>query len=116
MEDKILVTLNTDANHTFESEETVIGREGEGGTTLMEITIPEKLTSFSVYLEFEKPNGDKVRTDELDIANGKVVYCVVQDLLTHYGEIKVQAVLEKDGGKTWKSSKKKYNILKSINA
>ena len=115
MEDKILVTLNTDANHTFESEETVIGREGEGGTTRMEVTIPENLRSFSVFLEFEKPNGDKVRTPALVIREGKVEYYVVQDLLTHYGEIKVQAVLE-NGDKTWKSSKKKYNILKSINA
>ena len=115
MEDKILVTLNTDANHTFESEETVIGREGECGTTRMEVTIPENLRSFSVFLEFEKPNGEKIRTRRLDINGGKAVYDVEKYLLTDDGEIKVQAVLEKDD-KTWKSSKKKYNILKSINA
>ena len=116
MEDKILVNLSTDTNHTFESSDNIIGRAGEGGTTRFEITIPKKLTGCSVYLDFEKPNGEKLRTPRLDNENGRAIYDVVQYLLTDAGEIKVQAVLITDGGKTWKSSKKKYHIQKSINA
>ena len=116
MEYKISVTLNTDANHTFESADTVIGRAGEGSTTRMEITIPTELTGCSVYLDFEKPNGEKLRTPQLDLENSKAVYDVVQYLLTDYGEIKVQAVCITDDSKIWKSSKKTYHILKSINA
>ena len=116
MEDKILVILNEDANHTFESEESVIGRVGEGGIAQFEITIPEKLTNGSLYLDFKKPNGEKIRTKRLDINEGKAFYDVEKYLLTDDGEIKVQAVFVTSSGKTWKSSKKKYNILKSVNA
>ena len=116
MEYKISVTLNTDANHTFESAETVIGRAGEGSATRMEITIPTELEGCSVYLDFEKPNGEKLRTPELEIENSKAVYYVAQYLLTDYGEIKVQAVCITEDSKIWKSSKKTYHILKSINA
>lgn len=114
MEDKILVNLNTD--HTFECAVDIIGREGEGGTTQLELTIPEKLIGCSVYLDFEKPNGETLRTPKLKIENGKAVYDVVQYLLTDEGEIKAQAVLITGDGKIWKSSKKKYFIQNSINA
>ena len=116
MVDKILVTLKTDENHTFESEDMVIGRGGECSITQFVISIPEKLTGCSVYLDFEKPNGEKIRTPQLELDGNKFVYDVVQSLLTDDGEIKVQAVLVTEDGKIWKSSKKKYNILKSINA
>ena len=114
MEDKILVNLAED--HLFESVTDIIGRAGEGSTTRLELTIPSKLTGCSAYLDFEKPNGETLRTPKLQIENGKAVYDVVQYLLTDNGELKVQAVLITADGKIWKSSKKKYHILKSINA
>lgn len=114
MEDKILVNLSAD--HVYECTTDIIGREGEGNTTRLEITIPEKLNDCSVYLDFEKPNGEKFRTPKLSIENGKAVYDVVQYLLTDDGEIKAQAVLISSDGKIWKSSKKKYIIQNSINA
>lgn len=116
MEDKILVNLSTDANHTFECPTNIIGREGEGYTSRFEITIPEKFTGCSVYLDFEKPNGEKLRTPKLNMENGVAVYDVHPYLLTDDGEIKAQAVLIAENGQTWKSSKKKYHIQKSINA
>ena len=116
MEDKILVNLSADANHTFESSGNIIGREGEGGTTRLEIKVPDKLAYCSAYLDFEKPNGEKLRTLKLDIEDGKFVYDVDGYLLEADGEIKVQAVLITGDGRVWKSSKKKYHIQKSINA
>lgn len=114
MEDKIFVNLSAD--HTFECDVDIIGREGEGNTTRFEITIPEKLTGCSVYLDFEKPNREKLRTPRLEIENGVAVYDVVPYLLADDGEIKVQAVLTTDDGQTWKSSTKRYLIQNSINA
>ena len=116
MEDKILVNLSTDANHTFECPTNIIGREGEGYISRFEITIPAKFTGCSVYLDFEKPNGEKLRTPKLNMENGVAVYDVHPYLLTDDGEIKAQAVLKAENGQTWKSSKKKYYIQKSINA
>ncbi len=114
MEDKILVSLGTD--HSFECATDIIGREGEGSTTQLQMSIPEKLIGCSVYLDFEKPNGEKLRTPKLKIENGRAIYDVVQYLLTDDGEIKAQAVLITGDGKIWKSSKKKYIIQNSINA
>lgn len=116
MEDKILVNLSTDANHTFECETNIIGREGEGNTSRFEITVPEKLKGCSVYLDFEKPNGEKLRTPELKMENGVAVYDVVAYLLAEDGEIKVQAVLQTSNGQIWKSSIKSYFNQNSINA
>lgn len=114
MEEKILVNLSTD--HIFESANEIIGREGEGNTSRLEITVPEILCGCSVYLDFEKPNGEKLRTPKLEIENGVAVYDVVPYLLTDDGEIKVQAVLITASGGTWKSSIKKYINQHSINA
>lgn len=116
MEDKILVNLSTDANHTFECETNIIGREGEGNTSRFEITVPEKLKGCSVYLDFEKPNGEKLRTPELKMENGVAVYDVVAYILADDGEVKVQAVLQTSSGQIWKSSIKSYFNQNSINA
>ena len=116
MEDKILVNLSTDANHTFECETNIIGREGEGNTSRFEITVPEKLKGCSVYLDFEKPNGEKLRTPELKMENGVAVYDVVAYILADDGEVKVQAVLQTSNGQIWKSSIKSYFNQNSINA
>ena len=116
MVDIIKVNLCTDANHTFESHRDIIGREGEGDTSRFELTIPEKLTGCSVYLDFEKPDGQPLRTPRLGVDNNVAIYDVVPYLLTNDGEIKVQAILISKDGQTWKSSIKRYIIKNSINA
>lgn len=114
MENRILVNIGED--HAFECATNIIGREGEGDTTKLEITIPERLCNCSVYLDFEMPSKEKLRTPKLDIESGVAVYKVAQYLLTEKGELKVQLVFVNESGAIWKSSKKRFNILKSINA
>jgi hypothetical protein len=114
MESRILVNIGTD--HAFECETNIIGRSGEGDITKLEITIPDRLHNCSVYLDFEMPNGEKLRTPKLEIEGGVAVYKVAQYLLTEKGELKVQLVFVNEGGAIWKSLKKRFNILKSINA
>lgn len=114
MKDKILINLGTD--HTCECATDIIGREGEGNTTRLEINFPEVLAGCSVYLDFEKPNGEKITTPKLEVEDGVIYYDVVPYLLDDNGTIKVQVVLKTESGQTWKSSKKKFTILKSINA
>lgn len=114
MEDIILVYFSTD--HTFESATDTIGREGEVNTSRFEIDIPERLINCSVYLDFEKPNGEKFRSPKLEVENGVAVYDVVPFLLTDDGEMFVQAVLITEKGKIWKSSIKRYAVHKSINS
>lgn len=114
MIDKIKVNLSTD--HIWECSTDIIGREGEGNTTRFEITVPEKLVGWSVYLDFTKPNGEKLRTPKLNIENGVVYYDVVPYLLTDDGELKAQAVIISASNQTWKSSNKTYHIQDSIDA
>lgn len=114
MQEKIKVNLSKD--HIFECETNILGREGEGNTAQLEITIPEELCSCSVYLDFKKPNGEKLRTPKLEVENGVAYYTVAPYLLTDEGEVQVQAVLKTTSGGTWKTIVKKYYNDDSINA
>ena len=113
MDDKILVHLSTD--HAVECDDTILGRAGEGNVTRLEITIPEKLHGYSVYIDFETPSGETFRTPKLSVSGDVAYYDVVPYLLSIAGEIKVQVVFSNDSN-TWKSTKKKFHIQKSINA
>lgn len=114
MESKILVNIGTD--HAFECATRVIGRSGEGDSSKLEINIPDRLVGCSVYLDFEMPSGEKLRTPKLEIENGVAIYRVSQYLLTEKGDLKVQLVLVNESGAIWKSFKKSFIIQKSINA
>ena len=114
MEDKIAVNLGTD--HAYECATDIIGRVGEGNTSRLEIVVPEKLCGCSIYLDFEKPNGEKHRTPKLEVENGVAYYEIEPYLLTNSGDITVQAVLQTENGGIWKSSVKKYINQHSINA
>ena len=113
MKDKITVNIGTD--HSYDCKTDVIGRAGEGNVTQMEFKIPSKLCSCSLYLDFEKPNGETYRTPKLAIIDGVATYNVQPFVLTDSGEIKVQAVFEKASGEIWKSEIKMYTNRKSIN-
>ena len=110
------IQINLGADHALESTEKVIGRAGEGLVSRLEIAVPEALSNYDAYIDFEKPNGETLRTPRLEVEYGVAYYDVPQYLLAENGEIKVQLVFEKANGSVWKSSKKRYTILKSINA
>ena len=114
MKNNIQISLGAD--HTLECAEKIIGRSGEGLVSRLEVAIPEALSGYDAYIDFEKPNGETLRTPKLETEGGVALYDVPQYLLADSGEIKVQLVFEKSNGYVWKSSKKKYTILKSINA
>lgn len=114
MQDKIIVNLGED--HTYQCTTDIIGREGEGNSARLEIFIPEKFIGSSVYLDFEKPSGEKFRTPRLEVEKGVAVYNVLPYLLTERGQIKVQVIFITESGQTWKSSVKRYINKYSINA
>jgi len=113
---KNIIQINLGTDHTLECTDKVIGRSGEGLVSRLEITVPEPLCDYDAYIDFEKPNGETLRTPRLEVESNVAHYDVPQYLLVENGEIKVQLVFEKAGGKVWKSSKKRYTILKSVNA
>lgn len=113
MQDTILV--NIVADHTFECATNIIGRAGEAGTARFEIILTENMSDCSAYLDFEKPNGEQLRSSKMNIVNNVITYNLPAYLLTESGELKVQLVLEKDNGIVWKSSVKKFTIIDGIN-
>lgn len=113
MTDKIRVKIWDD--HTYECSTDVIGRAGEGNVTKLELEVPDKMLDYSIYLDFEMPNGEKHRTPKLEVEDGVATYEVDPFILTDSGEIKVQLVSESKSGKIWKSCVKRYDVLKSIN-
>ena len=115
MQEKILVNIGLD--HSFGCKVKTIGRAGEGYVTKFVLTIPERLRSCSLYLDFQLPHGQVHRTPyALPITNGIATYDVHPFILEYNGELKVQAVLKTTSGEIWKSEVKTYEINKSITA
>ena len=114
MQEKILVNIGLD--HSFGCKVKTIGRAGEGYVTKFVLTIPERLRSCSLYLDFQLPHGQVHRTPQLPISNGIATYDVHPFILESNGELKVQAVMKTGNGEIWKSEVKTYEINKSITA
>lgn len=112
--DTICATVEDD--HSFNCSVATIGRVGENYVAHIEITIPEELNQFWAYLDFMKPNGEKLRTPKIDIVENKIKYAVPLCLLDKNGSIEVQLVLQNENGTIWKSNTRKYVISNSINA
>ena len=114
MKDIICATVGAD--HFYGCTAKVISREGESNTTQLQITLADGLTDYEAYLDFKKPNGEIFKTPKLTIKNKVITYDLPLSLLDEEGELSVQVVLQKSNGEIWKSSIKKYNVSKSINA
>ena len=113
---KSQIHIEVNRGRDFDSQAKVIGMSGEGDTTQLVITLPLFSSEYSAYLDFKKPNGETVRTPKLQVSGGLATYDVAKYILTEHGDLKVQLVLEFANGRTWKSSVKKFEVLKSINA
>ena len=112
--DTLRVTIGDD--HTFSCGVVTLGRTGENAVTQLEITIPDELCDFWAYLDFKKPRGGTFKTPRLEKTNNVIEYDIPEGLLDESGNVEVQLVLENEKGEVWKSSVKKFVVLKSIDA
>ena len=103
-------------DHTFNCDATYLGRTGESNATQLEITLPEELAQFDVYLDFKKPRKETVRTPRLNVFENKTEYDIPLGLLDAGGDISVQVVVQGDNDYIWKSAVKKFSILQSVDA
>lgn len=113
---KDVISVNIGQDHIYHCATRIIGRAGESKTTRLEITIPDELADYWAYLDFRKQSGETIKTPRLDVVGNVIAYDVPLYVLSESGDIEVQLVLQKESGEIWKSSIKKYNNLKSINA
>jgi hypothetical protein len=114
MKEKICARISE--NHEYICETKGIARSGENICTQLELSLDECLCDYWVYIDFTKPDGTTYKTPKLDIVDNKVTYDLPNALLSRKGELKVQAVLQKEDGEIWKSTIKHYTISTSINA
>lgn len=112
--DTICIEIGDD--HSYNCTAVAIGRAGENNITQLEITIPEELGGFWAYLDFKKPKGDTFKSPRLDVVNNVIEYDMPAGLLNETGNLEAQLVLQNASGEIWKSTVKKYVVLKSIDA
>lgn len=112
---KDIIEVNICKDHTWECATNILSRAGEGGTTQFQLKLADgKMSNYSVHLDFEMPNGNTYRSDEVSVENNVAIYDVPVYLLTESGELKVQLILEKPTGEIWRSLVKRYFVLDSI--
>lgn len=110
-----IIKIVVDADHYLRCPVDTIARDGEGNVTVLEITFPEKLSSYWVYVDFKMPDGEKFKSPRLDVNGNTATYTVPPYVLVE-GKLKMQVLFQNADGAIWKSYKKPFNVRPSINA
>lgn len=110
-----IIKILVDADHYLRCPVDTIARDGEGDVIKLEITFPEKLSLYWVYLDFKMPNGEKFKSPRLDVEGNTATYTVPPYVLVE-GKLKMQVLFKNADGATWKSYKKPFTVRPSINA
>lgn len=91
------------------------GYDGENNSRMITVEVEEALRDKKIFLEFEKPNGDKKVSDVLTLNDGIIEYYLKSDLLDEVGYLKIQAIATSDDF-VQKSEIVNYYVSRSINA
>lgn len=110
-----VINIIVDENHFLRCPVDTIARDGEGNVTKFEITFPEKLSAYWVYVDFKMSNGEKFKSPRLDVEGNKATYVVPPYVLIE-GKLKAQVLFQNGDGAIWKSYKKPFTVRGSINA
>jgi hypothetical protein len=113
---KEYIVAKIEDDHSFNCDTRVIGREGEALYIQLVCILPSQADKDWVYIDFEKPNGEKFKTPRLKAENNEVYCDIPQYLLDTKGELEVQLVLQNANGEIWESSPHKFIIRNGINA
>lgn len=111
-----IIRINVGNDHIQRCDTKIIARTGESLINKIEITLGFDVSEYGAYLEFKKPNGEKVTTQRIDIVDSKVVYNIPLYVLDMAGDLELQIVLRKENGAIWKSTTRKYYVDTGINA
>lgn len=114
MKDKIPVTLKD--NHMYSCAVNVIAYNNENDVSQLEITLDDRLLDYWVFIDFEKPDGTKIKTPKLNTVGNVATYVIPRSLVDQDGSLKAQIVLQNEEDVVWKSSIKTYRVKSSINA
>jgi len=112
----IEVELNND--HDYNCNASTIARKGENKASALRLKLTDEMLDKYIYLAWEKPNGDKIKTGMLtvDVENKTADFYITNQLTDEVGLIMVEIVIESADGLVWKSYSKRYYIADSIDA
>lgn len=110
-----IININLFDNGTYNCDGIIIGKTLENDATTLIINLTDELATKDFFIEFEKPDNEKVTTYKLNPVNNKIEYEIPNSLLDKQGILKVEFVLRKDD-QVWKSYNLIFTILESINA
>ena len=113
---KRYIDVRIDKEHCYYCSNKIIARQNENNTTAFRIQLLEEMLDKWIYIEFAKPNGEKVCTPRLEIENGVAIYDIPNTLTDIEGVLSVEIVIRDSDNSVWKSYKKTYLIDGAINA
>jgi hypothetical protein len=93
-----------------------IGRTGENEAEEIRVIVPDCVKDKWLFLDFEKPDGTKFKTPQIEIVDGVGSYMLGGNLVDIAGMLKIQAILQDESGTVWKSEQKEHYVEKSIGA
>lgn len=114
MIDEIFIKVKD--NGEVQAENYVLTMENENDSKGFVVTLPEKISSYSIYVEFEKSNGKTLTSKRLLSEQNIIKYDLGKNILDCAGILKVQFIARNDSGLSWKSDTANFIIKKSINA
>lgn len=88
------ITLNDLKEITANSD--VIGKTFENKAVILCFHLTEKMLSKDFYLDIEKPDGTKFRTQKLIVEDNKINYQVPNSILDISGFMNIEVILQKD--------------------
>lgn len=124
------INIYLNKNRTYSCDNLIIGKTYENEATKLWFMLDEEMYDKDFYLEFEKIDGAKFSTPKLEILEEYlteedggtigitikyVEYAIPNSLLDVPGDLKVEAILRKNGT-VFKTYTMKFTVLNSINA
>lgn len=111
-----IIKIIIDKNHQITASNTVIGRIGENKVCDLELSFEDEIGDNWVFIDFEKPSGEKVKTSRLTVNDNIAYYTVTDDVINEFGILNIQIVLQNENDVIWKSNVTPFFIQESINA
>lgn len=110
-----LIPIIIDERGTVKKDIAILANEGENLSKSFVILLPNSIKDKWLYVEFEKPNGDKFASERLEAVGNYLTYDITNQL-TVTGKLVCQVVAKNADSVIWKSNKFDFTITSSINA
>lgn len=114
MINKINIEIDVGGNITKSTN--ILAKKGENLSKQLHITLPEIIRPLTIYIDFEKANGEKYRTAALAVNDDHVEYDIHSALLDVKGTIKAEVIAKDNDSMVWKSNTMKFEVLEAIEA